>query len=95
MQNIRSAVPGILSLASAIQDSWTIEPTWNCAVQVSAAIQTSPPLITLSRPQSPTSVPANHAVQREADNFINYFQQGVREREQSASESGKTFHILL
>ncbi|HXT40384.1 MAG TPA: Ig-like domain-containing protein, partial [Candidatus Angelobacter sp.] len=43
-----------------------VEPTWNYAVQVSAAVQISPPQITLSWPQDTTATPSSYTVYRKA-----------------------------
>src|SRR5690349_15223420 len=66
MQKIRSAVIGCLMLASTAQVAWTAEPTWNYAVQVSAAVQSAPPQITLSWPQDTQATPTSYTVYRKA-----------------------------
>src|SRR5213593_3394688 len=67
MRRIHSAVCGIVVLASAPFDrGWTTEPTWVYAVEVSAAVQTSPPQIILSWPQDTYTTPTSYTVYRKA-----------------------------
>ena len=43
-----------------------VEPTWNYAVQVSAAVQANPAQIVLSWPQDTSVTPTNYTVSRKA-----------------------------
>ena len=53
-------------LGLTAQHICAVESTWEYAVQVSAAVQTSPPRITLSWPQDTVAVPASYTVYRKA-----------------------------
>src|SRR5688572_14159645 len=64
MQKIRSAVYGILALASAAISGWTVEPVWEYAVQVSATVESSPAKITLSWPQDTLATPSSYTIYR-------------------------------
>jgi hypothetical protein len=66
MQKVCSAVFGIMLMVSAPIWSRAVEPTWNYAVQVSSAVQSSPPQITLSWPQDTSVTPSSYTVYRKA-----------------------------
>src|SRR6266516_66280 len=66
MQKICTAAIGCLMLASTAKVGWTAEPTWNYTVQVSAAVQSAPPQVTLSWPQDTLGTPNSYTVYRKA-----------------------------
>src|ERR1041384_4281171 len=73
MQKICSAVLGTLLLVSApFHRSRAVEPTWNYAVQVSSAVQSSPPQITLNWPQDTSGTPVSYTVYRKAPNATSW-----------------------
>src|ERR1041384_5556413 len=73
MQKICSAVLGTLLLVSApFHRSRAAKPTWNAAVQLSSAVQNSPPQITLNWPQDTSGTPVSYTVYRKAPNATSW-----------------------
>src|SRR3989442_16014832 len=66
MRKLHSAVFGSTILAAALVRGWATEPTWDYAVEVSAAVQASPPQITLSWPQDTYAAPSSYTVYRKS-----------------------------
>ncbi len=66
MKTLIRALFAAMVLGLLAQAARAIEPTWNYAVQVSAAVQASPAQITLSWPQDTTATPASYTVYRKA-----------------------------
>src|SRR6478736_5952470 len=64
MRKLFSAVLGIVTMVSVAQRGWTVEPVWNYSVQISTAVQASPPQITLSWSQDTTATPTSYTVYR-------------------------------
>ncbi len=59
-----SALAGFAFIALSTSPSRAAQPTWDYAVQVEAAVQANPPLITLRWPQDTTTLPTSHTVFR-------------------------------
>jgi hypothetical protein len=55
---------GLLLLWSVVSPSLAIEPTWEYAVQLSAAVQDTPPQITLTWPQDTLGTPNSYTIYR-------------------------------
>ena len=66
MNKLFSAVLSLVAVALTPCIAWAVEPTWNYAVQVSSAVQVSPPQISLSWPQDTTATPNSYTVYRKA-----------------------------
>src|SRR5882757_8165874 len=66
MKSLIRALLAVLVLGFIAQTARAVEPTWNYAVQVSAAVQASPAQITLSWPQDTTATPTSYTVYRKA-----------------------------
>ena len=64
MRKILSALFGAALCTLTAQFSKAVEATWEYSVQVSAAVQTSPPQITLSWPQDSVATPNNYTIYR-------------------------------
>src|SRR5438445_543788 len=69
MRKVRSLVPLVLALTQTVR---AVDNTWDYAVLVSAAVQTSPPQITLSWPQDTAAVPDSYTVYRKSLNATSW-----------------------
>jgi hypothetical protein len=59
-------VMGLLTVGFGLSLAWGVEPVWNYAVQLSAAVQASPAQVTLSWPQDSSGTPNSYTVYRKA-----------------------------
>ena len=66
MKKLVQAIVGVVLSVVATQRVTAEEPTWNYAVQVSAAVQESPARITLSWPQDTSGTPNGYTVYRKS-----------------------------
>ena len=66
MKKLVQAIVGVVLSVVASQKVTAEEPTWNYAVQVSAAVQESPARITLSWPQDTSGTPGSYTVYRKS-----------------------------
>ena len=66
MKLLSRALLAAVVLGLIAQTMRAVEPTWNYAVQVSAAVQASPVQITLTWPQDTSVTPASYTVYRKA-----------------------------
>jgi len=72
MKKTFCAVLAAVAMGCITHNGLAIEPTWNYAVQVSCAVQSSPPQITLSWPQDTSVVPNSYTVFRKAPGAISW-----------------------
>src|SRR5437879_1578732 len=61
---IRATLLAMVALGLLAQFALAVEPTWNYAVQVSAAVQSSPAQITLTWTQDTSTTPSSYTVYR-------------------------------
>jgi hypothetical protein len=66
VKKLLQAIIGVALIGVATQKVHAVEPTWNYAVQVSAAVQESPAKITLTWPQDTIGTPSSYTVYRKS-----------------------------
>src|SRR4051794_24275223 len=72
VKNPMSAVIGASMVMLAVHIAYALDATWEYAVRVSAAVEASPPKVTLTWPQDTKSVPSGYTVYRKSQSATSW-----------------------